>query len=74
MGRKKRNENITILFVPENSSKVTGFKLKAPIFITLAIVWFLSVISSAYIVTRHIDYRATIELSLIHISEPTRPY
>jgi hypothetical protein len=61
MNVKKRDKSITILFVPDDNTKVISIRMGGLIFISLLLFWILSVAVSAFIITRHANYRATIE-------------
>ncbi len=61
MKKHKRKKNMTILFVPDDSSKVFSLKMKAGGFFILLVLWILSCVASGYIVSKHVNYRATLE-------------
>ncbi len=59
MKRQKRKKHFTLMVVPDDHGKVLSVKLGARLFISVLIIWIASVGVSAYIITRHADYRAT---------------
>jgi murein DD-endopeptidase MepM/ murein hydrolase activator NlpD len=61
MTKKKRDQSITLLIVPDDQSNVFSLKLNGKLFIGLLIVWAASIAISAYIITRHVNYRATLQ-------------
>lgn len=63
MAKKKRDQSVTLLVVPDDSTKVFSLKLDAKLFIALFLVWIASIGFTAFIITRHINYRATDEYS-----------
>jgi murein DD-endopeptidase MepM/ murein hydrolase activator NlpD len=63
MAKKKRTRSVTLLLVPDDSSKVFSLKMSARLFAALFVIWLVSIGISAYIISRHVNYRATIEFS-----------
>jgi murein DD-endopeptidase MepM/ murein hydrolase activator NlpD len=63
MPKKKRAQSVTLLLVPDDSAKVFSLKMNGTLFIVLMLLWVASVGVSAYIVSRHVNYRSTIEYS-----------
>ncbi len=65
MRGKKRPRSFTVLLVPDDNSKVVGFKLRGTTLLAAVILWTVSVITAAFIISRHANYRATIEYNKI---------
>jgi murein DD-endopeptidase MepM/ murein hydrolase activator NlpD len=63
MPKKKRNQSVTLLVVPDDSARVFSLKMDARFFIAVFLLWVGSIAVSAYIITRHVNYRATAEYS-----------
>jgi murein DD-endopeptidase MepM/ murein hydrolase activator NlpD len=60
MKKLKRKRHYTLMVVPDDHGKVISVKVGARLFISMLVIWVVSVAISAYIITRHADYRATI--------------
>jgi murein DD-endopeptidase MepM/ murein hydrolase activator NlpD len=63
MAKKKRNQSVTLLVVPDDSARVFSLKMDARFFISALLIWVGSIAFTAYIISRHVNYRATEEYS-----------
>lgn len=54
----KRKKHYTLMVVPDDQGKVISVKVGARIFLAMLTLWIASVVLSAFIITRHADYRA----------------
>jgi len=61
MVKKKRDQSVTLLIVPDDQSRVFSLKLDGKLFICLLLIWAASIFISGYIITRHVNYRATLQ-------------
>jgi murein DD-endopeptidase MepM/ murein hydrolase activator NlpD len=61
MKLKKREKHLTIMLVPDDNSKVVSIRLSGIIFAGLLLLWVSGIAVSAFIISRHANYRATIE-------------
>jgi murein DD-endopeptidase MepM/ murein hydrolase activator NlpD len=60
MKKLKRDKHVTLMVVPDDTGRVLSVKLNAPLFMGLLLVWFVSVILSAFIIVKHSNYMATL--------------
>ncbi len=61
MPKKTRNRSVTLLLVPDDSARVFSIKLNAKLFAALFLAWLVSLGFTAYIISRHVNYRASEE-------------
>jgi len=61
MKKLKRKKYITVVCIPDDSSRVFSLKMRSYIFYSLAILWMIGIGLSIYIISKHINYRATLE-------------
>ncbi len=61
MKKFKRKKHITVLCVPDDSSRVFSVKMRSFVFYSLAILWLVGLAFSIFIISRHTNYRATLE-------------
>ena len=60
MKKLKRKKHITLMVVPDDTGRVISVKLGARLLLGLLLLWISSVFISAFIITRHTDYRTRI--------------
>jgi murein DD-endopeptidase MepM/ murein hydrolase activator NlpD len=56
----KRKKHFTLMVVPDDTGKVISVKLGSKLLLSLLVMWTASVFISAFIITRHADYRTRI--------------
>ncbi|MCE5300324.1 MAG: M23 family metallopeptidase [Spirochaetia bacterium] len=57
--KQKRKTHLTLMVVPDDTGKIISVKLGAGLFLSIMALWLCSVVVSAYVISRHVDYRAT---------------
>ncbi len=61
MTKVKRKKYITVLIVPDDNTHVFNLKMRSGIFWSMLFLWFAGLIFSFYIISKHINYRYTLE-------------
>lgn len=59
MKKISRRKHVTLLLVPDDSSKVFSVKMRSGFFIALAVLWITGIAFSVYIVSQHVNYKLT---------------
>lgn len=61
MAKIKRKKYITVLFVPDDNTHVFNLKMRSGIFWGFLFLWLISLVFSFIILSKHINYRYTLE-------------
>ncbi len=71
MAKVKRKKYVTVLIVPDDNAHVFNLKMRSGIFWGMLFLWLVSLVFSFYILSKHINYRYTLEYNKYLIKKNT---